>query len=69
VVVAILINGGKATMDLDVRVTGTLDYRFVSAHVTDRSRRCERSGWLRSLTPESVTTLRYSSEAARVGGE
>ncbi len=68
-VAVVLVNRGKFASKLDIRVTGADGYRFGPVYVTDRARQCERSEWSGSLTPESVTTLLFSSEAIRAGGE
>ena len=53
----------------DIRAMGADDFRLVSVHATDRTRRCERSDWSKSLAAESVATLLYSSEALPASGE
>jgi hypothetical protein len=68
-VAVVLIHPGKVTSKFDVRVMGADADSLDRVYGTDRTRRCERFEWSQSLTPESVTTLLYLSEAVRVSGE
>jgi hypothetical protein len=66
-VAVVLIHPDKvASGRVETRVTGAHSYRLDRTYVTDRHRRCERSKWTGSLSPESVTTLLYAVEDPQV---
>jgi len=67
-VAVVLIHPDKVTSGpVEPRVAGKHVYRLGRTYVTDRGRRCERSEWTGSLSPESVTTLLYVVDDPQVG--
>jgi O-glycosyl hydrolase len=61
-VAVVLIHPDRAaSRPITIRVTGEHAYRLGQAFVTDRRRRCMPAEWTGELSPESVTTLLYTT--------